>query len=653
MKTLSIFLLIIYCNCFSVAAQVSLPNIFGSNMVLQRNSLVPVWGWAKPGEPIVVKFNKQTKSTKADKTGKWMIRLDAENAGGPFDLTINGKNIIQLKDVLVGDVWLCTGQSNMEWTVGQSNNAKQEMAAAQYPFIRQIKIEHAVNSLPENDIKPAAWKKCNPASVADFSGIGYFFAKIIHDNSNIPIGLINTCWGGTNIETWISREGFESSGEFKEMIAGMPKISLDSVRKLKGNGLTKRIEAMQENKLGNIDASYFKAADYDDSRWPKINVPQLWEQQSIGELDGIVWLRKTVELSVDDISGMTILSLGKIDDDDVTYVNGIKVGSIHQWDALRKYPVDKGILKPGRNVIAVRVVDNGGGGGIYGDMADLKLVLGNRTVSLAGKWSFQVESVYKTPDQNSLPSLCYNSMIAPLVPYAFKGVLWYLGESNAGRAYQYRKAFPLLINDWRQKFAQGDFPFYFVQLASFVTSGNSNEGCGWAELREAQTMTLALPNTAMAVTTDLVTDPKDIHPTNKQDVGKRLAALALNNLYGKQMVCNGPTYKSMEINDSEIILSFINTGTGLYTPDKYGYIKGFEIAGADRVFYFAQAMIKDNKIILSSDKVASPVAVHFGWMGDASECNLFNKEGLPALTFRTDEWKTVTKAEKYAFEKLQ
>jgi sialate O-acetylesterase len=653
MKTISIFLLIIYCTCISVAAQVRLPNFFGDNMVLQRNSPVPVWGWAKPNEAVVVQFNRQVKSIKADKTGKWMIRLDAENAGGPFELSIKGKNTIQLKNVLVGDVWLCTGQSNMEWTVGQSNNAKNEMAAADYPFIRQIKIERAVNSLPENNIRPADWKICNPASAADFSGVGYFFAKIIYDSTKIPVGLINTCWGGTNIETWISREGFESSSEFKEMIAGMPKISLDSISKLKDNGLTKRIESMQESRLQHTDVTRFKEADFDDSRWPKINLPQLWEQQSIGELDGIVWLRKTIELSADDISGNAMLVLAKIDDDDITYVNGSKVGSTRQWDALRKYSVDKGILKPGRNVIAVRVVDNGGGGGIYGDSDDLKLVLVNRTVSLAGNWGFQVESVFKTPNQNSLPSLCYNSMIAPLLPFAFKGVLWYQGESNAGRAYQYRKAFPLLITDWRRKFAQGNFPFYFVQLASYVSGGNSNEGCGWAELREAQTMTLALPNTGMAVTTDLVTDPKDIHPHNKQDVGKRLAALALNNLHAKQMVCNGPSYKSMEIKGSDIVLSFDNTGSGLHTPDKYGYVKGFEIAGADGVFYFAKATIKNHTIILSSDKVANPVAVHFGWMGDATECNLFNKEGFPALPFRTDEWKTVTKVEKYVFEKMQ
>ncbi|MFZ2432152.1 MAG: sialate O-acetylesterase, partial [Lutibacter sp.] len=289
----------------------------------------------------------------------------------------------------------------------------------------------------------------------------------------------------------------------------------------------------------------------------------------------------------------------------------------------------------------------GGGGGIYGNSADLKLSIGTTIIPLSGKWKFQVESIKTSTNENSLPSLCYNAMINPLIPFAFKGVLWYQGESNAGRAYQYRKAFPLMIQDWRNKFNQGNFPFYFVQLASYITSGNSNEGCGWAELREAQTMTLSLPNTGMVVTIDLVPYPWDIHPQNKQDVGKRLAALALNNTYNKPRICGGPTYKSMEIKDNQIILTFENIGTGLITPDKYGYIKGFEIAGKDQVFHYAKAFTKDNKVILSSENVENPVAVHFSWIGDATESNLFNKEGFSAVPFRTDEWKTITKDEKY------
>jgi sialate O-acetylesterase len=637
---------------YSLNAQVRLPKFFGDNMVLQRNGSIPMWGWAKPNEKITVQFNKQIKNTKADKVGKWMVKLDAENAGGPYVLNIKGKNSLELKNILVGDVWLCTGQSNMEWTVGQSSNANKEIASANYPFIRHVKFEHAINSMPDVDIKETNWKVCDSTTVANFSGVGYFFAKNIYNRTKIPIGLINTCWGGTNIETWISREGFESSDEFKEMIAGMPKISLDSINSLRDKGTIKRIEAMQESKLKNIDVSHFKDASFDDSNWPLMNVPQLWEEQSLGDIDGVVWLRKTITLTADDAKGNAMIELSKIDDDDVTYINGIKIGSTTQWDAKRKYPIPSNILKEGKNVIAIRIVDNTGGGGVYGDSGDVKLTLTNRTIMLSGKWKYQVEAILKTANQNAMPSLCYNAMIAPLIPYAFKGVLWYQGESNAMRSIQYRKAFPLLINDWRKKFTNESAAFYFVQLATFNASGNSNEGCGWAELREAQTQTLTLPHTGMAVTTDLVTDPKDIHPTNKQDVGQRLAAIALNNLYNKKMVCSGPTYKSMRIKGNQIILLFNNMGSGLFTTNKNGYVKGFEIAGADSVFHFAQAYIKENTIVLSSEKVTNPIAANFGWMGDATECNLFNKEGFPAVPFRTVEWKNATKGEKYELDKF-
>ncbi len=652
MKKKYLLFIVVFCAALPMYAEVVLPKIFSDNMVLQRNSLIPVWGWADPDELIQVKFNNQTKSVKADKTGKWIIRLDPENAGGPYDLIIIGKNVAEIKNVLVGEVWLCSGQSNMEWTVGLSMNAKKEIGEANNPFIRHIKIAKDVNSLPNNDFKGGSWQVCDSTTVANFSGVGYFFAKNLYNELKIPVGLINSSWGGTNIETWISREGFESSEEFKEMIAYMPKLNLDSLSKVKVRSSEMRIEALQGTKFKDINTKSFKELSFDDSKWPALNQPQLWEQQSIGELDGVVWLRKTIVLSASDFNKEARIELAKIDDEDVTYVNGIKVGSTNRWDSKRIYTIPAGILKAGGNVIAVRIVDNGGGGGIYGDTADMKLFVGETVIKLSGDWKFHVESIKKVTNENSLPSLCYNAMINPLIPYAFQGVLWYQGESNSGRSYQYRKAFPLLINDWRQKWNNQNMPFYFVQLATFNTSGNSNEGCGWAELREAQTMTLSIPNTGMCVTTDIGT-PWDIHPTNKQDVGKRLAAIALNNIYNKKMICSGPMYKSMEIKDDQVILSFDDIGTGLYTPDKYGYIKGFEIAGKDSVFHYAKAFIKGKTIVLFSEKVENPVAVHFGWVGDASDCNLFNREGFPAVPFRTDEWKTVTKDEKYKIEKLK
>jgi len=652
-KNLCVLVILIVSVSTNVNAQVVLPNFFADNMVLQHNTLIPVWGTASVNEKIEIRFNKQLKRTKVDKSGKWIVRLDAETAGGPYELIIKGKTTIQIKNVLVGEVWLCGGQSNMEFPVGSTGgwqggvqNFKSEVAAANYPQIRQIKIQNEINSLPNSDVITDGWVVCDPTTVSSFSAVGYFFAKNIYDSLKIPIGLINDCWGGTNIETWISREAFEGSDEFKEMISKMPKVNLDSLSSLVIKNSRLRIEALQGAKLNELKTSHFNQLTFDDTKWPSIIQPQLWESQSIGELDGVVWVRKTISLTASDIKKNAVLELAKIDDYDVTYVNGVKVGKTDSWDLDRRYVIEPGILVEGKNVIAIRIVDTGGGGGIYGELENLNLNLGDSKIALAGDWKFQVESIQKQTNQNSLPSLCYNAMISPLIPFAFRGVIWYQGESNAGRSFQYRKAFPLLINDWRQKWNNPNMPFYFVQLATFNTSGNSNEGCGWAELREAQTMTLSLPNTGMCVTTD-VGNPTDVHPTNKQTVGKRLAALALKGVYQKELVCSGPTFKSMEINGKQIVLSFDNIGSGLYTPDKYGYIKGFEIAGKDQVFYYAKAYIKGNSVIVYNDTIENPIAVHFGWIGDASDNNLFNNEGFPAVPFRTDQWKTITKDEKY------
>jgi len=390
---------------------------------------------------------------------------------------------------------------------------------------------------------------------------------------------------------------------------------------------------------------------FDDANWPEINEPELWESQQLGEFDGVVWLRKTIQISAEDAGKAAIIELSKIDDEDITFVNGVKIGSSTSYNIKRKYNIPAGLLKEGKNTIAIRVVDGGGGGGIYGESTDFKITTATTVIPLNGKWKYQVESIKSQIGKNSYPTLLYNAMINPLIPYAFQGVLWYQGESNAWRAYQYRKAFPLLINDWRKKWGRGDFPFYFVQLSSYdILKGNSNNGSMWAELREAQTMTLSLPNTGMCVTTD-IGNPKDVHPTNKQDVGKRLAAIALKNVYNKNIVCSGPSFKSMEIQGNKIIATFENTGSGLSTSDKYGYVKGFEIAGSDQIFYYAKAQIVNNKVVIYNENVPNPVAIHLGWADDASDDNLYNKEGFPAVPFRTDEWKSIMKESKYKIAK--
>lgn len=649
--------LVVLFLCFGIYsnANVKLPLLFNDGMVLQRNKSIPVWGWASANEKVEIHFKKQIVKTKADKEGKWVVNLKAEKAGGPFELVVKGNNTITLKNVLVGEVWICSGQSNMEFTVKQAMNAEQEINHADFPLIRQFLVQKDMSSTPKSDLKAGKWEACNTSTVGGFTAVGYFFAKKIYSELKVPIGIINTSWGGTCSETWTSREAFEGSNEFKDMIAEMPLVNIDSLAENQRKSIVDRIEKIQGLKIDIHSDPKFRDPNFDDSNWPKMLVPTLWENQQLSNFDGTVWMRKSVIVSKEDANKEALLELAKIDDEDITYINGVEVGTNNQYNQKRIYKIPAGILKEGVNSIAVRIVDYSGGGGIWGDKADLKLTLQNTVIPLSGAWKFNVIEIKTGISPNDYPSLLYNAMINPLIPYTFQGVLWYQGEANVNRAEQYKKAFPLMIKDWRTKCLpagqagnQGDFPFYFVQLSTFDESGgNSKKGSKWAELREAQTYTLqTVANTGMAVTTD-VGNAKDIHPTNKQDVGIRLAAVALNNVYKKDIVFSGPTYKSQEIKGNQIILTFDNIGSGLSTSDKNEILKGFEIAAADKVFHYAKAIIKNNNVILSSEKVPNPVAVRYGWADDDTEINLFNKEGFPASSFRTDNWDMITKGVKY------
>jgi sialate O-acetylesterase len=632
-------------------ANVRMPLVFSDGMVLQRNKAIPVWGWADANEKVEVHFNKQTKTITADQNGKWMVKLDSEKAGGPFELTITGKNKIVITNVLVGEVWICSGQSNMEFQMYKTMNSKEEIEDSNYPMIRHFGVAQDLSGSPKDDLKAGKWAVCNKENVKDFTAVGYFFAKKLYAELKIPIGIINTSWGGTCVETWTSREAFEKSDDFKAMIAEVPQVDMESVFETYKKSVLDNIKKIQGFDVTMANENQFKDLNFQDANWPEIKVPSLWENQQIGNIDGVVWMRKTIVLSAEQAQKEAVLHLSKVDDEDVTYVNGVQVGTNNIWEAQRIYKIPAGVLKEGANVIAVRISDYSGGGGIYGDLADLKIDFKDSNIPLEGLWKFNVVQVKIAISPNSYPSLLYNAMVNPLIPYAFQGVLWYQGEANVWRAKQYKKAFPLMITDWRTKWNQGDFPFYFVQLSTFNEfNGNSNVGSRWAELREAQTQTLKLPNTGMVVTTD-IGNAKDIHPTNKQDVGARLAAIALNDIYDKKQVCSGPMYKSMEIKGNQIILTFDKIGSGLSSSDNSENVKGFEIAGADKVFYSAKAIIKNNKVIVSSEKVPNPVAIHYGWADDDTEINLFNKEKIPASPFRTDDWEMTTANEKYKVSK--
>jgi sialate O-acetylesterase len=649
MKKSIAFLFLI--SCVMANANVRMPLVFSDGMVLQRNKEIPVWGWAEANEKVEVHFNKQTKTITADATGKWMVKLDSEKAGGPFELIITGKNKIFITNVLVGEVWICSGQSNMEFQMYKTMNSKAEIEDSNYPMIRHFGVAQDLSGSPKEDLKAGKWAVCSKETIGNFTAVGYFFAKKLYAELKIPIGIINTSWGGTCVETWTSREAFEKSGDFKAMIAEVPQVDMDAAFEIYKKSVLVNIKKIQGFDVTMDNENQFKDLNFQDVNWPEIKAPSLWENQQIGNIDGIVWMRKTIVLSADQAKKEAVLHLSKVDDEDITYVNGVQVGTNNIWEAQRVYTIPAGVLKEGINVIAVRISDYSGGGGIYGDPADLKIDFKDSNIPLEGLWKFNVVQVKIAISPNSYPSLLYNAMVNPLIPYAFQGVLWYQGEANVWRAKQYKKAFPLMINDWRTKWNQGNFPFYFVQLSTFNEfNGNSKVGSRWAELREAQSETLQLPNTGMVITTD-IGNAKDIHPTNKQDVGARLAAIALNDLYAKKQVCSGPMYKSMVLKGNQVILTFDKIGSGLSSSDNSENVKGFEIAGADKVFYSAQAIIKNNKVIVSCEKVPNPVAVHYGWADDDTEINLFNKEKFPASPFRTDDWEMITANEKYSISK--
>lgn len=631
-------------------ANVKMPLLFSDGMVLQRNKPIPVWGWADPGEKVEIHFNKQAKTVQADKNGKWTVNLSPEKAGGPFELVLSGKNKITIKNVLVGEVWICSGQSNMEFQVFKTTNAQKEMEDSNYPMIRHFGVAQDLSGSPKSDLKAGKWEVSSKETVGNFTAVGYYFAKKLYAELKIPIGIINTSWGGTNVETWTSHEAFQNSDDFKAMIADVPAVNMEEIFESYKKSVLENVRKVQGFEVSMENETQFKETNFNDKNWPELKVPSLWENQQLGNMDGIVWMRKTIVLTAEQAKKEAVLYLSKVDDEDQTYVNGVEVGTNNLWDKQRVYKIPANVLKEGTNVVAVRITDYSGGGGIYGDPADLKIDFKDAVLPLEGLWKFNVIKVKIEVSPNSYPSLLYNAMVNPLVPYAFQGVLWYQGEANVWRAQEYKKAFPLMITDWRTKWNQGDFPFYFVQLSTFNEfGGNSQKGSRWAELREAQSETLRIPNTGMAVTTD-IGNAKDIHPTNKQDVGLRLAAIAMNNVYGKKQVFSGPVYQSHEIKGNQIILNFNHIGSGLATPDNTE-LKGFEIAGADKIFHPAKAIIQNNKIIVSAPEVPNPVAVHYGWADDDTEINLFNKEKFPASPFRTDNWEMITASEKYKVSK--
>ena len=499
-------LAVLIVSSHAVFAEVKTAAIIGDNMCLQQGVPAPLWGTADPDEQVTVAFLEQKKSATADKEGNWKVTLDPLKAGGPFEMTITGKNTISIKNILVGEVWVCSGQSNMEFGLRGAIHSAEEIAKADFPKIRLFTVQKTVATQPKKDVI-GKWVECSPATAGNFSAVGYFFGRDLHQALNTPVGLIHTSWGGTPAEAWTSKETLDS--QFKPIVDHWSKV----------------VEGYPAAK-----AAY--------------------------ETQMVAWKEAAAKAKAD------------------------------------------------------------------------------------GKAAPKAPNNPQAPDTNANGAAqLYNGMLIPLAPYAIAGATWYQGESNAGRAYQYRKLLPAMITDWRRIWGQGDFTFLIVSLANFMQRKTDPADSAWAELREAQSMTCALPKTGQAMAID-IGDAKDIHPKNKQDVGHRLALAGLSIAYGKDIVFSGPAYESMKVEDNKIRLKMKYVGGGM-TIQGGDALKGFAIAGEDQKFVWADAKIDGDSIVLSSEKVAKPVAARYAW-ADNPECNLYNKEGLPAVPFRTDDWPGVT-----------
>ena len=559
-------------------------------------------------------------------------------------------------DILVGDVWLASGQSNMEWPLRQADNSEREIADANHPRIRFLDVKNAVAFAPQMDFDSDGWRICSPQTNGGFSAVAYFFGRDLQKQYNVPVGLISTEWGGTLAEAWTSGNALKAFPEFGAKVAELTASGGD-ISRVQAEHHAK-MDAWQKS-AASKDRGYLPNgktwADpaFEATGWATMKVPGHWEQnKALSDFDGTVWFRKEITLSSDQAGKPLTLALSQIDDRDTTWFNGVRVGSTDGYNKPRAYTVPASLVKAGRNVIAVRVEDTGGGGGFGGKPEAIYAEAGGQTISLAGDWPYQTafdtrnrpKSPFPGGPQNT-PTALYNAMIAPLVPYAIKGVIWYQGESNASRAHQYRTLFPAMIQDWRSQWGT-DFPFLFVQLANYMPDKDQPDDYNWAELREAQTMTLAVPKTGMAVAID-IGNPDDIHPRNKHDVGKRLALAARKVAYGdNQVVYSGPLYESMTTAGNQIRLKFKNVGGGLVLKDLSGeYLKGFAIAGADQKFVWARGELDGNTLVLRSEGVPKPVAVRYDW-GNSPFPNLYNREGLPASPFRTDEWPGITHGKK-------
>jgi len=615
--------------------------LFSDNAVLQRDRAIPVWGWTTPGQAVTVKIDDQTTTARADASGRWMTRIGPLAAGGPHTLSVqSGNDSVMRRNILFGDVWLCSGQSNMEMGIGNLANADAEIAGVNNSNIRLFTVPKRVATSPVQNVD-SQWLEANSTNIKQgarngFSAVAYFFGRKLNQELNVPIGLIHSSWGGTVAQAWVSESALGTLPDFRQNIADFKAANAPS---------SLPFEQRVNNWLTNFNPTIptnWATPQANVAAWKSEGLPGNWENSGIAELsgfDGIVLFRREVEVPTDWAGQNLTLDLGAIDDSDVTYWNGVRVGSTDGWNTKRSYQIPGAQVKAGRNIIAVRATDTGGGGGFGGAASEMKLGrAGSNPIVLSGAWKYHIgaplDKMSAMPreinrnDPNQVDVL-YNGMIAPLEPFALKGALWYQGESNAENPEQYGRLLPTLIRDWRGKFGE-PLPFYIVQLAGFMAPDDAPRNDDWPRLRAAQMkVAQTVPNTGIAITTD-IGEEKDIHPKNKQDVGLRLALVALADTYGKKIESSGPTLQSVTANGDALTLSFVHAEGGLSLKGDSSRV--FAVAGADRNWFWATPRIEGNRVILTSPVVPNPKYVRYGW-SNLPRATLYNGANLPAPPF--------------------
>ena len=624
-------------------ADVTLASLFTDNMVLQRGVALPVWGKAVPGESVTVSFAGQRKEAKAGKNGEWAVQLDPlEASSNPAELTVTGKNSVVLKNVLVGEVWICSGQSNMELKVQVAANAEKEIADANHPAIRLFHGPQIPATEPLKEIYGVKWVECSPQTVGTFSAVGYYFGRELQRKLGVPIGLIDSSWGGSKAEFWMSDASLRKLPAIAPSLAARDAKIESSKRHSQPPLYTLPPECTSDVKNGGYPLGW---ADLPDPKgdWKEMKLPGQWQQHGL-DFSGILWFRKTVELPPEWVGRELKLAVGAADKADTTYFNNVKVGGFGMdtnrlaYQINREYPVEGKLAKNGKAVIAVRVHSYLFDGGMTGPADAMKLSCPSMpdapAIRLDGAWKYAVECNYGLRTCGLASSL-FNGMISPWTRFALRGAVWYQGESNEFDPTLYDELLPGLIRDWRAHWNLGDFPFLIVQLPNYREASEYQENGAWPKLRDAQTRALRLPNTGVVTTIDLG-EAGDVHPKNKQDVGVRVALNALENFYGQKVEGSGPVLESAKVENGAMRLHFTHLGGGLVA--KGGEVlKGFVICGADRKFVPAEAKIDGSDIVVSNPCVTAPLAVRYAW-ADNPVCNLFNQSGLPASPFRTDSF---------------